>query len=152
MPRNAKEALLFTCMMCGMMVFGMSIWNLVVAGAFSWQHVFLGFVPGFIVAFILDTMVVGPIAKKIAFGIIPSGLKHQLAKILTVSACMVLGMVTCMSLYGMIFSHGLSTISLALYGRTWLTNLVVALPYNLIIVGPIARLLLGKIQKQGLLA
>lgn len=64
MPRNFKEAMVFTCLMCGMMVFGMSMWNLVVAGAFSWQHVFLGFVPGFIVAFILDTMIVGPIAKK----------------------------------------------------------------------------------------
>lgn len=65
---------------------------------------------------------------------------------------MVLGMVTCMSLYGMIFSHGLSNISFALYGRTWLTNFVVALPYNFIIVGPIARFFLGEIQKQGILA
>lgn len=44
--------------------FGMSMWNLFVAGAFSWKHVFLGFIPGFIVAFILDTLIVGPIAKK----------------------------------------------------------------------------------------
>ena len=31
--------------------FGMSM-ELFVAGAFSWKHVFLGFIPGFIVAFI----------------------------------------------------------------------------------------------------
>ena len=73
MPRNFREAMVFTCLMCGMMVFGMSMWNLFVAGAFSWKHVFLGFIPGFIVAFILDTLIVGPIAKKIAFGILPSG-------------------------------------------------------------------------------
>lgn len=65
---------------------------------------------------------------------------------------MVLGMVTCMSFYGMVFSHGLSAISLPLYGRTWITNFVVALPYNFLIVGPIARFFLGEIQKQGLLA
>ena len=152
MPRNFKEAMVFTCLMYGMMVFGMSMWNLFVAGAFSWKHVFLGFIPGFIVAFILDTLIVGPIAKKIAFGILPSGLKHQLVKILTISGCMVLGMVTCMSFYGMVFSHGLSAISLPLYGRTWITNFVVALPYNFLIVGPIARFFLGEIQKQGLLA
>ncbi|MCO4676169.1 hypothetical protein Si006_00271 [Streptococcus infantarius subsp. infantarius] len=63
MPRNFKEAMVFTCLMCGMMVFGMSMWNLFVAGAFSWKHVFLGFIPGFIVAFILDTLIVGPIAR-----------------------------------------------------------------------------------------
>ena len=51
-PRNFKEAMVFTCLMCGMMVF--------VAGAFSWKHVFLGFIPGFIVAFILDPLIVGP--------------------------------------------------------------------------------------------
>jgi len=39
-----------------------------------------------------------------------------------------------------------------LYGRTWITNFVVALPYNFLIVGPIARFFLGEIQKQGLLA
>lgn len=63
MPRNFKEAMVFTCLMCGMMDFGMSMWNLFVAGAFSWKHVFLGFIPGFIVAFILDTLIVGPIAR-----------------------------------------------------------------------------------------
>jgi len=52
----------------------------------------------------------------------------------------------------MVFSHGLSAISLPLYGRTWITNFVVALPYNFLIVGPIARFFLGEIQKQGLLA
>ena len=59
-PRNFKEAMVFTCLMCEMMVFGLSMWNLSVAGAFSWKHVFLGFIPGFIVAFILDPLIVGP--------------------------------------------------------------------------------------------
>ena len=63
MPRNFKEAMVFTCLMCGMMAFGMSMWNLFFAGAFSWKHVFLGFIPGFIVAFILDTLIVGSIAR-----------------------------------------------------------------------------------------
>ena len=30
MPRNFKEALLFTILMCGMMVCGMSLWNLLI--------------------------------------------------------------------------------------------------------------------------
>lgn len=152
MPRNFKEALLFTCMMCGMMVFGMSIWNLIVADAFAWSHVFLGFLPGFVVAFILDMLVVGPLAKKVAFSLIPSDSKSKYVKIFAVSGCMVLGMVSCMSLYGIIFNQGLVGVSLATYGHTWLMNFVVALPYNFVIVGPIARYFLGEVQKQAVLA
>lgn len=152
MPRNFKEALLFTCMMCGMMVFGMSIWNLQVAGAFAWSHVFLGFFPGFIVAFILDMLIIGPLAKKVTFSLIPRDSKSKYVKIFAVSGCMVLGMVTCMSLYSIIFNLGLEGVSLVAYGQAWLTNFVVALPYNFVVVGPIARYFLGGIQKQAVLA
>ena len=139
-------------MMCAMMVFGMSIWNLHVAGAFAWRHAFLGFFPGFVVAFILDMLIIGPLAKKVAFSLIPRDLKSKYVKIFAVSGCMVLGMVTCMSLYGIIFNSGLEGVSLAAYGQAWLTNFVVALPYNFVVVGPIARYFLGEIQKQTVLA
>ena len=152
MPRNAKEALLFTCMMCGMMVLGMSMWNLYVAGAFAWSHVFLGFFPGFVVAFVLDMLIIGPLAKKVAFSLIPHDSTNQYVKILAVSSCMVLGMVTCMSLYGIVFNLGLEGINLTVYGQAWLTNFVVALPYNIIIVGPIARYFLSEVQKKMILA
>lgn len=152
MPRNFKEALLFTCMMRGMMVFEMSIWNLQVAGAFAWSHVFLGFFPGFVVAFILDMLIIGPLAKKVTFSLIPRDSKSKYVKIFAVSGCMVLGMVTCMSLYGIIFNLGLEGVSLVAYGQAWLTNFVVALPYNFVVVGPIARYFLGGIQKQTVLA
>lgn len=43
MPRNFKEALLFTILMCGMMVCGMSLWNLLILDwtgvvPFAWGH------------------------------------------------------------------------------------------------------------------
>ena len=45
MPRNFKEALLFTILMCGMMVCGMSLWNLLILDwtgvvPFAWGHFF----------------------------------------------------------------------------------------------------------------
>ena len=128
------------------------MWNLHVAGAFAWRHAFLGFFPGFVVAFILDMLIIGPLAKKVAFSLIPRDLKSKYVKIFAVSGCMVLGMVTCMSLYGIIFNSGLEGVSLAAYGQAWLTNFVVALPYNFVVVGPIARYFLGEIQKQTVLA
>ena len=47
MPRNFKEALLFTILMCGMMVCGMSLWNLLILDwtgvvPFAWGHFFQG--------------------------------------------------------------------------------------------------------------
>lgn len=113
---------------------------------------FLGFFPGFVVAFILDMLIIGPLAKKVAFSLIPRDSKSKYVKIFAVSGCMVLGMVTCMSLYGIIFNLGLEGVSLVAYGQAWLTNFVVALPYNFVVVGPIARYFLGEIQKQAVLA
>lgn len=75
MPRNFKEALLFTFLMCGMMVCGMSLWNLLILDwtgvvPFAWGHFFQGYIPGFVVAFLLDMLLVGPLAKTIAFAIL----------------------------------------------------------------------------------
>lgn len=153
MPRSLKESLIFTTLMCSMMVFVMSCWNLFIAGHFAWSHVFLGFLPGFLVAFLLDWYIVGPIAKKIAahYIIQPTARKNQgqvpkIIPILAISGCMVLGMVTCMSLYGLLFSQGLEGLTLASYLKAWGSNFIMAVPLNLLLVGNISRFLLGKIQ------
>lgn len=56
MPRNFKEALLFTVLMCDLMVAGMSIWNLLVLDWTGFlllpgHTFFVGYLPGFLVAF-----------------------------------------------------------------------------------------------------
>ena len=66
MPRNKKEGMIFTVLMCGLMVLGMSLYNLAIHGALTASALFGGFPLGFIVAFILDVFVVGVVAKKIA--------------------------------------------------------------------------------------
>lgn len=153
LPRSLKESLIFTNLMCSMMVLAMSCWNLFVAGHFSWSHVFLGFLPGFLVAFLLDWYIVGPIAKKAAVHYIiqPTARQNQghvpkIIPILAISSCMVLGMVTCMSLYGLLFSQGLTGLTLSTYLKAWGTNFIMAVPLNLLVVGNISRFILGKIQ------
>lgn len=156
MPRNFKEAMLFTVMMCGIVVFGMSIWNLYMnTGSVHWGHVFAGYLPGFAVAFLLDVILVGPIAKKIAFAMLHHIGHHEKrwVKIVAISGTMALVMVTFMSLYGLIFNliigQGLpwSVITLGAYGKAWLTNFVAAIPLNFLIAGPISRFILGHLQK-----
>lgn len=148
MPRNFKEEIVFTAIMAGLMVFVMVGYNVVLVEGFTSQlllHTIEDYPLGLLVAIILDMFVVGRIAKGIAFKyIINDYMKKNVLLIgLTISVLMVLGMVTCMSLFGIIMNGQLSW---GAYGHAWLFNVIVALPLQLLIVGPIARAVLGKMQ------
>lgn len=69
MPQNKKEGIFFTTIVCFSMVISMSAYNLLLHGQFSLSNLFGGLVPGFIVAFIFDVLIVSSPAKKIAFAI-----------------------------------------------------------------------------------
>lgn len=146
MPTNKKESLFFTGIMCFSMVLGMSAYNLLLHGEFSAVELIKGFIPGFVLAFILDEFVVGVMAKKIAFKL-PIDTGKPLQIILSITFCMVLGMVTCMSLFGIVMEMELSQISFAAYLSAWKLNFIVALPLQLLIVGPISRRLLKMVQE-----
>lgn len=145
MPNNKKESLLFTCTMCFLMVFGMSVYNLILHDSFSVTALVIGVIPGFMVAFIFDIFVVGKIAKKLAFKL-PINKEKMLHKIIAISVCMVTGMVFCMSLYGVVFENGLSGQILSMYITAVKFNFIVALPLQLLIVGPISRMILARYQ------
>lgn len=146
MPTNKKEGIIFTTLMCFLMVFGMSFYNLMLHDALSINKLLVGLVPGFIVAFILDVFIVGIVAKKIAFNLSFINKNSKLQLILTISCLMVIGMVTFMSIFGLVFENGFGSISIASYSHTWIMNFIIALPYQLVIVGPISRTILKKIQ------
>ena len=143
MPRNFKEALLFTTLMCSMMVLGMSMWNLFIVGQLSLHHLSLGYIPGFVTAFLLDVILVGPIVKSIAFRILTEHHKGC-QKIITISGGMAVRMVTFMSFYGL-FYNGIA-ITPKTYLGAWIVNFIAALPLNFLIVGPIARFILSSFQ------
>lgn len=132
--------------MCFLIVFGMSFYNLILHHSFSTSSLLFGIIPGCIVAFILDVFIVGVIAKKIAFNISFINKRNQISLIIVISCLMVIGMVTFMSVFGLVIENGINSFSLATYWHTWLMNFIVALPYQLIIVGPISRSILKKIQ------
>ena len=67
MPRNKKERIIFGVTMCFLIVCGMSAYNLALVGKLSFAKFAIGLIPGFIVAFFFDTVIVGPVAKNIAF-------------------------------------------------------------------------------------
>lgn len=148
MPTNKKEGLIFGSLMCFLMVLGMSIYNLTIHNSLSLLAVATGLVPAFVVAFILDNFVVGVVAKKIAFAL-PIKKESKLQLILTISTLMILGMVTFMSIFGMLMEGGIPADFLGTYLKTWEMNFIAAFPYQLLIVGPFSRLVLGWVQNGG---
>lgn len=146
MSKNVKEALLFTTLMCSLMVVGMSSWNLFLVGQLSWERLMIGFVPTFLVAFTLDMLIVGPVAKGLVFRILrpfSQSLKNW-QRILLLSSIIGLLMVSLMSFYGLVING--ASLSLGGYGSTWIRNAIMALPLNFLVAGPLARFLFGKLQ------
>lgn len=145
MPRNKKESMIFTLCMCCLMVLGMSCYNSLLHGSLTLPGLLMGFVPGFIVALLLDIFVVGGIAKKVAFSL-PLDRERSWQLPLAISVCMVLGMVTCMSLFGLLMEAGLGNFGLMDYFHGWMMNFIMALPLQLILVRPFSVTVLKQVQ------
>ncbi|AYM01598.1 DUF2798 domain-containing protein [Levilactobacillus yiduensis] len=153
MPKNFKEELLFTAVMAGLMVLVMAGYNIALADGFSHhfiREVLTGYPLALVVAAICDLGIIGPGVKYIFFHFIINDYmkKKQIRIALTISVMMVAGMVTLMSLFGMVVTQNFGDNVLLTYLHTWIFNLFMALPLQLLIVGPIARAILGAVQKR----
>ena len=146
MPRNKKEGIIFGITMCFLMVCGMSAYNLSLIGKLSFTKFAIGLIPGFIVAFFFDTVIVGPVAKKLAFKL-PIDRNNKLQTILAISLLMITGMVTFMSVFGLLMRPELPENIIHAYFTAWGMNFIAALPLQLLLVGPISRLKLQMWQR-----
>ena len=152
MPINKRESLLFTFIMCFCMVLWMSIYNVALQhGAINGEVVaaaWLGFPVAYVFAMCCDWFVASPLAKGFAFKFLATpGKSSPLAMTLAVSSCMVVPMVIIMSLYGacegLFHMPGGPLANLQALPMMWLVNIprnfIMALPWNLLVAGPIAR-------------
>ena len=146
MPRNKKEGIIFGVTMCFFMVCGMSAYNLALVGKLSFTKFAIGLIPGFIVAFFFDVVIVGPVAKKLAFKL-PIDRNNKLQTILAISLLMVTGMVTFMSVFGLLMRSELPENIVSAYFTAWGMNFIAALSLQLLLVGPISRLKLQMWQR-----
>lgn len=153
MPSNKREGIYFGLMMVFSMVFVMFFYNMYREGLLSTLTVssaLLHFALTFIVAFLLESFIVGPIARGIAFKL-PYDKSKKVYVIIAVSTCMVTGMVICMSVFGLItalLSNSLEGPLLKNYFMLFIQNFVVAYPVQLLVVGPLARWILVKFIKK----
>ena len=159
MPKNKRESLLFTFIMCFLMVLWMSIYNVARQyghmGADVIAAAWIGFPPAYVFAMLCDWFVASPLAKGFAFKhLVTPGKSSPRAMTLAVSTCMVFPMVIIMSLYGA-FEGALHAGTLAVVPMAWLTNIpwnfimAMALPWNLLVAGPIARFLFRRAFPEG---
>ena len=146
MPGNKKEGIIFGITMCFSMVCWMSAYNLSLVGKLNFTKFAVGLIPGFIVAFFFDTVIVGPVAKKMAFKL-PINKNNKLQIILAISLLMVTGMVTFMSIFGLLMRPEIPQNIVSTYFIGWGMNFITALPLQLLIVGPISRLKLQMLQR-----
>ena len=117
MPQNKKESLIYTVLMCFVMVLWMSMYNVALhMGGFS--------------------------AKAAAFRFFADRDSSPSRKVIAVSCCMVVPMVIFMSLYGGL-EMCIVTGQWRLLPLVWLTNIpknfVMALPFQLLVAGPVVR-------------
>ena len=146
MPQNKRESFIYTVIMCFTMVLWMSIYNVTLhTGTFNTQVIkdaWLGFPIAYVFAACMDWFVVSGLAKGFAFKYLVKPDSSTLRKVISVSCSMVVPMVIIMSLYGAVeASIRMGDFSNVLF--IWLTNIpknfVMALPFQLIIAGPLVR-------------
>ena len=145
LPTTKKESIQFSLIMCFGMVLVMTVYNLFLNGAI-WEMTLIAgileFLIGFIIALILDLFIVGPNAKKIAFKLITNK-TNKLFTVLTISTCMVIGMAFFMSIYGVVIANlanGFNARSIISdYLSVFGINFIMALPLQILIMGPLVR-------------
>lgn len=148
MPQNKRESLIYTVIMCFFMVIWMSVYNVSLStGGISMESVkeaWLGFPVAYIIAMCCDWFIVSGLAKGVAFRYFVKPYFSNLKKIFIISSCMVIPMVIIMSFYGA-FQVCIRFGTWNLLAIIWLTNIpknfIMALPFQLLVAGPIVRVI-----------
>ena len=146
MPQNKRESLIYTIMMCFVMVLWMSMYNVALQyGTVNLEVVaagWMGFPFAYLFGMCCDWFIASRIAKGVAFRYLVKPQDSALKKILCISGGMVVCMVILMSFYGAC-ERAFHTGTWNEVPMTWLTNIprnfIMALPFQFLIAGPLVR-------------
>ena len=158
MPQNKRESLIYTVLMCFCMVLWMSMYNVTLhMGGFSMEVLkegWLGFPIAYVFAMCCDWFLVSGLAKKFAFTYLVKPEDSVLKKVICVSCSMVVPMVLIMSMYGAVEGCVRSGAWSQLL-MIWLTNIpknfIMALPFQLLVAGPLVRFVFRTAFPEGML-
>jgi hypothetical protein len=150
MPRNQKEGIIYGIIICGIMVYFMGLMNISIhMNGLTRETLWIAtksFPVIFVIAMVLENLFVGKVARLFVAKLIPQTDSPN-ARILFMSFFIVTGMSLCMSLVGGILSSGLNSSVLTAFPETWPRNFCVAMFWQLLVAGPLARKALQLMRK-----
>lgn len=144
MPRTKAESIFFTAITAWMMVYVMTLYNTVLATGRFTNATFLIALKGmwveYVIIGLLAYFVSGRLAKMCAFRVVQPG-DRPIFIIFAIQTFTVIWQVAFASIIGVYHGHGFTSNFIPNYLITYGKNFVMALPLQLIIVGPLARLI-----------
>lgn len=152
MPKTKFESVFFTAVTAWLMVYGMTLYNLVLAtGSFTNRSFLLAGKKmwlEYVVIFVCAYFISSPVAKKLAFRVVQPG-DRPIAIILTIQVFTVVCQVALASILGVWHGWGFTAQFVPNYLQTYCRNFLLALPLQVFLVGPLARWLFRQLFRRG---
>lgn len=144
MPKTFGQSVFFTFLTAWMMVYCMTLYNIVLASGVFTNATFLLALKEmwveFVIIFLCAYCISSPIAKKLAFRVAHPG-DRPIVIILSIQMFTVVLQVALASILGAWKAYGFSIDFLPQYLLTYCLNFRMAMPLQLLFVGPLARLI-----------
>ena len=144
MPKTRGESIFFTAITAWMMVYVMTLYNTVLATGSFTNTTFLTALKGmwieYIIIALLAYFVSSHLAKKCAFRVVRPG-DRPVFIIFAIQTFTVVWQVAFASVLGVYHGYGFTANFIPDYLVTYCRNFIMAFPLQLIIVGPLARLI-----------
>lgn len=144
MPETRRETIFFTAITAWMMVYAMTLYNTALAMGSFRNLTFLIALKGmwveYLIIALLAYFISGPLAKWCAFRIVAPG-DRPIFIIFAIQIFTVLWQVAFASVLGVYHGYGFTANFIPDYLVTYCKNFILALPLQLILVGPLARLI-----------
>ena len=142
MPKTKLESIVFTAVTAWIMVYIMTLYNIVLAAGTFVNADFLAAFQGmwleFIIIFLCAYFISSRVAKRFAFRVVKPG-DRPIFIILAIQTFTVLSQVALASILGVWHGYGFTSQFLPNYLMTYCRNFIMALPVQLFLAGPVAR-------------
>ena len=144
MPKTKWESVIFTAVTAWIMVYIMTLYNIVLAGGVFENKTFLTALQSmwieYVVIFLCAYFISSHVAKYFAFRVVKPG-DRPIVIIFAIQTFTVVSQVALASILGVWHGYGFTSQFLPNYLVTYCRNFIMALPVQLFIAGPAARAL-----------
>ena len=152
MPKTKTESAFFTAVTAWFMVYGMTLYNLVLAmGSFT-NHSFLLALNEmwleYVIIFLCAYFISSPAAKKLAFRVVQPD-DRPITIILCIQVFTVVCQVALASILAVWHGNGFTIQFLPDYISAYCRNFLMALPLQLLVAGPLARAIFRLVFRRG---